>query len=46
MTEQDAIRMTNEVFVDSFEIPKEKLVPEANIFNDFLDHSLAQYRAD
>ncbi len=34
MTEQDAIRMTNEVFVDSFEIPKEKLVPDANIFND------------
>jgi acyl carrier protein len=34
MTEQDAIRMTNEVFADSFEIPKEKLVPEANIFND------------
>jgi len=26
--------MTNEVFADSFEIPKEKLVPEANIFND------------
>lgn len=34
MNEQDAIRMTNEVFTDSFEIPKEKLVPEANIFND------------
>ncbi len=34
MTEQDAIRMTNEVFADSFEIPKEKLLPEANIFND------------
>lgn len=34
MTEQDAIRMTNEVFADSFEIPKEKLVPSANIFND------------
>ena len=34
MTEQDVIRMTNEVFADSFEIPKEKLVPEANIFND------------
>ncbi len=34
MTEQDAIRMTNEVFADSFEIPKEKLVPGANIFND------------
>jgi acyl carrier protein len=34
MTEQDVIKMTNEVFIDSFEIPKEKLLPEANIFND------------
>lgn len=34
MTQEDVIRMTNEVFADSFEIPKEKLVPEANIFND------------
>jgi acyl carrier protein len=34
MTEQDAIRMTNEVFIDSFEIPKDKLAPQANIFND------------
>ena len=34
MTEQDAIKMINEVFVDSFEIPKDKLFPEANIFND------------
>ena len=34
MEEQDVIRMTNEVFVDSFEISKDKLVPEANIFND------------
>jgi acyl carrier protein len=34
MTQQDVVRMTNEVFADSFEIPKEKLVAEANIFND------------
>ena len=34
MTEQDVIRMTNEVFADSFEITKDKLVPQANIFND------------
>ncbi len=34
MTEQDVIRMTNEVFTDSFEISKAKLTPEANIFND------------
>jgi acyl carrier protein len=34
MTEQDVVRMTNEVFTDSFEIAKDKLLPEANIFND------------
>ena len=34
MAEQDIIRMINEVFVDSFEIPGDKLVPEANIFNE------------
>ncbi len=34
MAEQDIIRMVNEVFVDSFEIPADKLMPEANIFND------------
>jgi len=34
MTELDVIKMTNEVFVDSFEISKDKLFPEANIFND------------
>lgn len=34
MTEQEVIKLTNEVFIDSFEIEKSKLVPEANIFND------------
>jgi len=34
MTEQEAIKMVNEVFVDSFEIDPSKLKPEANIFND------------
>jgi len=34
MIEQDVIRMTNEVFVDSFEIAGDKLTPQANIFND------------
>jgi acyl carrier protein len=34
MAEQDIMRMVNEVFADSFEIPGDKLVPEANIFND------------
>lgn len=34
MVEQEIIRMTNEVFTDSFEITKDKLTPEANIFND------------
>ena len=34
MTEQDVIKMTNEVFADSFEIAKDKLVLQANIFND------------
>jgi acyl carrier protein len=34
MTDQEIIKMTNEVFIDSFEIEKTKLVPEANIFND------------
>lgn len=34
MTEQDVIRMTNEVFEVSFEIEKKRLVPEAHIFND------------
>ena len=34
MIEQEIISMTNEVFIESFEIPSEKLTPEANIFND------------
>lgn len=34
MAEQDVIRMVNEVFTDSFEIPQDKLTPGANIFND------------
>lgn len=34
MIEKEIIRMTNEVFTESFEIPPDKLVPEANIFND------------
>jgi acyl carrier protein len=34
MAEQDIIRMVNEVFTESFEIPGNKLIPEANIFND------------
>jgi len=34
MTEQDVIKMTNEVFADSFEIARDKLVLQANIFND------------
>jgi len=34
MSEQDVVRMVNGVFTDSFEIPQDKLTPEANIFND------------
>jgi acyl carrier protein len=34
MTDQEIIKMTNDVFIDSFEIEKSRLVPEANIFND------------
>jgi acyl carrier protein len=34
MIGKEIIRMTNEVFTESFEIPAAKLVPEANIFND------------
>ncbi len=33
-SEQEIIKMVNEVFVESFEIDKAKLAPEANIFND------------
>lgn len=34
MTEQEIIDITNKVFEESFEIEKEKLQPEAHIFND------------
>ena len=34
MTEQEIVRKVNEVFVESFEIKKEALKPEAKIFND------------
>lgn len=34
MTEQEIIDKTNKVFEESFEIEKERLVPEANIFVD------------
>jgi acyl carrier protein len=34
MTEQEIIEKTNLVFEESFEIEKERLVPEAHIFTD------------
>jgi len=34
MTDSEVIAAVNEVFVDSFEIPQEKLTPEAQIFGD------------
>jgi acyl carrier protein len=34
MTEQEIIDKTNTVFEESFEIEKERLVPEAHIFTD------------
>ena len=34
MTDVEIIEAANEVFVDSFEIPREKLVPQAQIFAD------------
>jgi acyl carrier protein len=34
MTEQEIIEKTNAVFEESFEIEKERLVPEAHIFTD------------
>jgi acyl carrier protein len=34
MTEQEVIKLTNDVFEESFEIEKEKLKPEMNIFQD------------
>jgi len=34
MTDDELIRAVNEVFIDSFEIPPEKLTPESLIFQD------------
>jgi len=34
MTEQEIIDTTNRVFEESFEIEKERLVPQAHIFSD------------
>ncbi len=34
MTEQEIIDITNKVFEECFEIEKDKLRPEAHIFND------------
>jgi len=34
MTDQELIVAVNEVFTESFEVPAEKLVPGAHIFND------------
>ena len=34
MTEQEVIEITNKVFEECFEIEKEKLRPEAHIFNE------------
>jgi acyl carrier protein len=34
MTEQEIIDKTNKVFEESFEIEKERLVPQAHIFTD------------
>ena len=34
MTEEEIVRMTKEVFRESFEIDEEKLSAEAHIFND------------
>jgi len=34
MTDQEIIDKTNKVFEESFEIEKERLVPEAHIFTD------------
>lgn len=34
MTEDDVVRMVNEVFQESFEQPAEKLLPDAQIFQD------------
>ncbi|MGD0767643.1 MAG: DUF1493 family protein [Tepidisphaeraceae bacterium] len=34
MIESELIQAVNDVFADSFEIPREKLTPEAQIFGD------------
>jgi acyl carrier protein len=34
MADQEVINMVNDVFADSFEISREKLIPEAKIFGD------------
>ena len=34
MTDSELIAAVNDMFADSFEIPREKLVPEAQIFGD------------
>jgi acyl carrier protein len=34
MTDSELIEAVNEVFVDSFEIPREKIKPESQIFAD------------
>ncbi|MGD0388013.1 MAG: DUF1493 family protein [Tepidisphaeraceae bacterium] len=34
MIDSDLIQAVNDVFADSFEIPREKLTPEAQIFGD------------
>lgn len=34
MTDQEVIAAVNQVFVESFELPPEKLTPAANIFVD------------
>jgi len=34
MSENDIVRMTNEVFEESFEIPADELQPDRHVFND------------
>jgi len=34
MTEQEIIVLVNDIFVESFEIPREQLRPDANLFQD------------
>ena len=34
MTDEEIISITNEVFEESFEIEKNRLTPDANVFND------------